>query len=113
MSRVKMMIDVQIEFNADLSKIKNDTEQALALLLFSYCEEDSGTFCVREEDLYALAGNYDFDDDEVDFALKRLERKNYIYMDGGLICLSYSHKRVKDKTKIALGKFDKKWRLDK
>lgn len=106
MSKVRMHIDVQIEFNADLSKIKNDTERAVAILLFAHCQESDGYFYVTEEDMSEIAEKYDIDMDELDFALNRLERKNFIECNNNIISLKYSHKRAKENTKIFLGKFD-------
>lgn len=106
MSKVRLHIDVQIEFNADLSKIKNDTERAVAILLFAHCKESDGYFYVTEEDMGDIAEKFDIDMDELDFALNRLERKNYIEYNNNIISLKYSHKRAKENTKIFLGKFD-------
>ena len=79
MSRVYLNTKSRIEFYMDFSKVHDETERAIALILFSHYRLDDGVAYVVDYDtFYYEVGKYNMSKEAAENALNSLEDKGFI-----------------------------------
>lgn len=105
MGRVYLNTKSRIEFFMDFSKVYDETERAVALILFSHYRLDDGVVYVVDYDtFYYEIGKYNISKDMAEKALDMLEDKGFIQQMQCLIVLLEDIDKSTTENEMVLGK---------